>query len=136
MAANRLRLTLFSAVAGALIGLALTALAFIAAVVLGQASGDFLTPLMLIIPLLGGLLGGVIGLAVGAFDLGPPGGALAGAAATLVLGVVYIPLVGPTSRDDFLSLSAAVVLVLGLPTVLTGVVTAAIQKQLRARRHV
>ena len=84
----------------------------------------------------GGMMGGLIGLAVGILDLGLLGGALAGLAATLAAVVFYVFVLGDPGRlGYFLRESGVIFLVLGLPAVLTGVVTAAIQKQIHARRH-
>ena len=78
-----------------------------------------------------------LGLAVGALDLGPIGGGLDGVVATLAAVVSYVFVFGDPGRlGYFLRESGVVLLVLGLPAVLTGVMTTAIQKQVRTRRHV
>jgi hypothetical protein len=134
---NRLGQALLGGVLGAVIGFALTALSFVGLALLDRARVGEAVGFGLVVGVAGGVMGGLIGLAVGALDLGLFGGALAGLAATLAAVVFYVFAFGDPDRlGYFLRESGVIFLVLGLPAVLTGVVTTAIQKQLRVHRHV
>ena len=134
---SRAKWGLLGGVLGAIIGFALTALSFVGLALLDGGQAGEAIGFGLAVGLAGGVMGGLIGLAVGALDLGLLGGALAGMAGTLAAVVFYVFVFGDPGRlGYFLRESGVVVLVLGLPAVLTGVVTAAIQKQIRARRNV
>ena len=68
--------------------------------------------------------------ALGALALGPLGGALAGVAATLAAVILYVFIFGnPDRLGYFLRESGVVVLVLGLPAMLTGSLTALIVRK-------
>ena len=128
---NRFRRALLGLVTGAFLGLALTALAFVTLALLdGAAAGEALG-FGLAVGVAGGVMGGLVGLAVGALDLGPLRGALAGVVATLVAVAFYVLVFGsPDHLGHFLRESGIVLLALGPPAVLTGMLIAAIQRRL------
>jgi hypothetical protein len=132
----RLGQGLLGGLLGAATGFALTTLSFVGLALLDGARVGEAAGFGLAVGVAGGMMGGLIGLAVGILDLGLLGGALAGLAATLAAVVFYVFVLGDPGRlGYFLRESGVIFLVLGLPAVLTGVVTAAIQKQIHARRH-
>lgn len=125
-----------STVAGVALGAVLTTVVFAASVLVdggrvGEAFGFGLA-----IGVVGALLGGLIGLAAGALKLGPIGGALAGIVATLAAVAFYVLVFGQPGRFNyFLRESVVVVATLGLPCVLTGILTGRIATRLRRDEH-
>lgn len=115
---------------GAFLGFALTALSFIGLALFDGARAGEAVGFGLAVGVAGGAMGGLIGLAVGALALGPLGGALAGVAATLAAVILYVFIFGnPDRLGYFLRESGVVVLVLGLPAMLTGSLTALIVRK-------
>ena len=127
---DRLRTGLLGSTLGAAFGFALTGLSFIGMALLDGARAGEAVGFGLAVGVASGAMGGLIGLAVGALDLGPMGGALAGVAATLAVVILYVFIFGnPTRLGYFLRESGVVVLVLGLPAMLTGSLTALIVRK-------
>ena len=127
---NRFSQGLLGGLLGAAIGFALTALSFVGLALLDGARGGEAVGFGLAVGVAGGAMGGLVGLAVGAFDLGPLGGALAGVAATLSAVAFYVIVFGnPARLGYFLRESSIVLLALGPPAVLTGVLVAAIKNR-------
>jgi hypothetical protein len=84
----------------------------------------------LIVGVIGAFVGLVIGLAVGAGDLGVVGGGVAGFLVTLLVVAFYVFAVagGPGRYGHFLSESRIIIVVLSLPTILTGIITALLKR--------
>jgi hypothetical protein len=83
-----------------------------------------------IVGFIGAFVGVFIGLAVGAGGFGVVGGGIAGALATLLVVALYVFAVGSYGRYEyFLRESTIIFVVLALPTVATGVLTALIVKR-------
>ena len=80
----------------------------------------------LVVAVIGGLIGVIIGLAVGIGDLGAIGGGVAGFSVTLIVVAIYVYSTAESfgQYGHFLSESRIIVVVLSLPTILTGVITA------------
>ena len=84
-----------------------------------------------VVGFIGAFVGFFIGLAIGVGSFGAVGGAIAGALATLLIIALYVFAVGSYGRYGyFLRESAIIFVVLALPTVATGVLTALIVKRL------
>ena len=85
----------------------------------------------LIVGFIAAFVGACIGLAVGIGGLGPIGGGIAGALATVLIVALYVFSVGSSGRYGyFLGESAVIVVVLSLPAIATGVLTALITNRL------
>lgn len=84
----------------------------------------------LIVGVIGGLVGVVIGLAVGIGDLGMRGGGVVGLSVTLIIMAIYVYSTAKSAGQYgyFLSESRIIFVVLSLPTILTGVLTALLKK--------
>ncbi len=84
----------------------------------------------LIVGMIGAFLGVFIGLSVGIGDLGVIGGGVAGFFTTLIVVMFYIYSTGESFGvyGYFLSESRIIVVVLSLPTILTGIITALLKK--------
>jgi hypothetical protein len=107
---------------GALLCAVLAATVFAVAALLDGGRVDEAIGFGLAVGIGGLVMGAFIGLVTGALRLGPLGGALAGALATLAAVGFYVLAFGrPGQLGYFLRESAVVVLVLGAPAVLTGV---------------
>ncbi len=80
----------------------------------------------LIVGMIGAFIGAIIGLAVGIGDLGVIGGSIVGVLGTLLGVGIYVYSTAETSGQYgyFLSESRIIFIVLSLPTILTGVITA------------
>ncbi|MBP6788033.1 MAG: hypothetical protein KA170_10635 [Candidatus Promineofilum sp.] len=127
---GRVKWGLLGGMLGGVIGFALTALSFVGMALLDGARAGEAVGFGLAVGVAGGAMGGLIGLAVGALALGPLGGALAGVAATLAAVILYVFIFGnPDRLGYFLRESGVVVLVLGLPAMLTGSLTALIVRK-------
>jgi hypothetical protein len=86
----------------------------------------------LIVGIIGGLIGIIIGLAVGVGDLGAMGGGVVGFSATLIVVAFYVYTTAETfgQYGYFLNESRIIVVVLSLPTILTGVITALLKNSI------
>ena len=84
----------------------------------------------LIVAIIGAFIGMIIGLAVGFGDLGVKGGGVAGISVTLIVVAIYVYSTAESFAQygHFLSESRIIVVVLSLPTILTGVITALFKK--------
>lgn len=84
----------------------------------------------LIVAMIGAFIGVFIGLAVGIGDLGVIGGGVAGFLTTVIVVMFYVYTTGESFGlyGYFLSESRIIVVVLSLPTILTGVITALLKK--------
>lgn len=84
----------------------------------------------LIVGIIGAFIGAMIGLAVGVGNLSAIGGGVAGFLMTLIVVAIYVYSTATNSRQYgyFLSESRIIFVVLSLPTILTGVVTALLKK--------
>jgi len=86
----------------------------------------------LIVGIIGAFIGAIIGLAVGIGDLGVIGGGVIGFLATLIVVAIYVYSTAESFSQYryFLSESRIIVVVLSLPTILTGVITALLKKMI------
>ncbi len=77
-------------------------------------------------------IGGIIGLAVGIGDLSVIGGGVIGFLGTLIVVAIYVHSTAENSGQYgyFLSESRIIFVVLSLPTILTGVITALLKKKI------
>lgn len=84
----------------------------------------------LIVGIIGAFVGVIIGLAVGIGDLGLIGGGVAGFLLTLIVVAIYVFSTAKSSSQygHFLNESRIIFVVLSLPTILTGVITALLKK--------
>ena len=113
--------TLLSALQCAILAAAVFA---VGAVVDGTAVGDALA-FAAVVGIIGSLIGALIGLIIGIFDLRPLPGGLVGALGTAAAVGFYVLTFGrPGAYSYFLGESAIILVVLALPTVLAGVLTA------------
>lgn len=80
----------------------------------------------LVVGFMGAFIGVIIGLAVGLGNLGAKGGAVVGVSATLMIVALYVYTTAESFAQYgyFLNESRIIVVVLSLPTILTGVITA------------
>ncbi len=80
----------------------------------------------LVVGIIGAFIGVIIGLAVGIGDLGVIGGGGVGFLGTLIVVAIYVYSTAENSGQYgyFLSASRIIFIVLSLPTILTGVITA------------
>lgn len=107
---------------GGLLCAVLTATVFAVTALLDGARVDEAIGFGLAVGIGGLVMGAFIGLVTGALRLGPLGGALAGVLATLAAVGFYVLAFGrPGQLGHFLRESVVVVIVLGAPAVLTGV---------------
>jgi hypothetical protein len=86
----------------------------------------------LIVGIIGAFIGVFIGLIVGLGDLGVKGGGVVGFSVTLFIVAIYVYSTAKTFSQYgyFLSESRIIVVVLSLPTILTGIITALFKKLL------
>ncbi len=84
----------------------------------------------LIVSIIGAFIGAIIGSAVGIGDLGMIGGGVAGLAVTLIVVAFYVYSSAESfgQYGRFLNASRIIIVVLSLPTILTGVITALLKK--------
>lgn len=84
----------------------------------------------LIVAIIGALIGVIIGLAVGIGDLGVIGGGVVGLLVTLIVVAIYVYSTAKSFRQYgyFLSESRIIFVVLSLPTILAGIITALFRK--------
>jgi len=84
----------------------------------------------LIVGIIGAFIGVIIGLAVGIGDLGAIGGGVVGFLGTLIVVAIYIYSTAENSSKYgyFFRESTVIFVVLSLPTILTGVITALLKK--------
>ncbi len=85
-----------------------------------------------VVGMIGAFIGAIIGLAVGIGDFGAIGGGLVGFLGTLIAVAIYVYSTAENFGQYryFLSESRIIFVVLSLPTILTGVITALIKKQI------
>lgn len=127
---NRFWHALLGGLLGAVIGFALTALTFIGFALLDGARAGEALGFGLAVGVVGGVMGGLVGLAVVSLRLGWLGGALAGAGATLAAVGFYVVIFGSPERlGYFLRESGVVLLALGPPAVLTGLLVAMVKNR-------
>ena len=86
----------------------------------------------LIVGFIGCLIGVIIGLAVGIGDLGMIGGGVVGFSVTLIVVAIYVYSTAESfgQYGHFLSESRIIVVVLSLPTILTGIITALLKNSI------
>ena len=126
---DRLKRGLLCGALGVFIGFALVTFTFAGFALLDGTTAAEAFGFGLAVGIGGMLIGGMIGFAVGVLDLGPVGGALGGGVATFAAVAFYVVVFGDPGRlVHFLRESGIVVLVLGLPSVVTGVLTALVAK--------
>ncbi|MEJ7849407.1 MAG: hypothetical protein WKF92_15100 [Pyrinomonadaceae bacterium] len=84
----------------------------------------------LIVGFIGAFIGVIISLAVGIGDLGAVGGGIVGFLGTLIIVAIYVYSTAENSGQYgyFLSASGIIFVVLTLPTIPTGVITALLKK--------
>jgi len=85
-----------------------------------------------IVGIIGAFIGVIIGLAVGIGDLGVIGGGAVGFLGTLIIVAIYVYSTAENSSQYgyFLSESRIIFVVLSLPTILTGIITALLKKMI------
>jgi hypothetical protein len=126
-----MRRLLFCALLGALLGGVLTATSFTLMAVLDGARPTEAAGFGAAVGVAGGFFGMLAGFAVGIGNLGAVGGAVAGLLATAAAVAFYVLVFGePTRLVYFLRESVVVWLVLGLPMVLSGSLTALLKNRL------
>ncbi len=86
----------------------------------------------LIVGMIGAFIGAIIGLAIGVGDLGVIGGGAVGFLGTLIVVAIYVYSTAENfgQYGYFLSESRIILIVLSLPTILTGVITALLKKKI------
>jgi uncharacterized membrane protein YjfL (UPF0719 family) len=86
----------------------------------------------LIVGIIAAFIGAIIGLAVGIGDLGVIGGGVVGFLGTLIVVAIYVYSTAENSSQYgyFFSESTVIFVVLSLPTILTGVITALLIKMI------
>ena len=86
----------------------------------------------LIVGIIGAFIGAIIGLAIGIGDLGVIGGGAVGFLGTLIIVAIYVYSTAENSSQYgyFLSESRVIFVVLSLPTILTGIITALLKKRI------
>jgi len=86
----------------------------------------------LIVGIIGAFIGVIIGLIVGVGDLGVKGGGVVGFSVTLFIVAIYVYSTAKTFAQYgyFLSESRIIFVVLSLPTILTGIITALFKRLL------
>ena len=84
----------------------------------------------LIVGMIGAFIGAIIGLAIGIGDLGVIGGGAVGFLGTLIVVAIYVYSTAENfgQYGYFLSESRIILIVLSLPTILTGVIAALLKK--------
>ncbi len=84
----------------------------------------------LIVGMIGAFIGAIIGLAIGIGDLGMIGGGVVGFLGTLIVVAIYVYSTAENfgQYGYFLSESRIIFVVLSLPTILTGIITALLVK--------
>ena len=85
-----------------------------------------------VVGMIAALIGVIIGLAIGIGDLGAIGGGLVGFLGTLIIVAIYIYSTAENSSQYgyFFSESTVIFVVLSLPTILTGIITALLKKRI------
>ncbi len=85
-----------------------------------------------VVGLMGAFIGAIIGLAIGIGDLGMIGGGAVGFLGTLIIVAIYVYSTAENSGQYgyFLSESRIIFVVLSLPTILTGIITALLKKKI------
>jgi len=86
----------------------------------------------LIVGMIGAFIGAIIGLAIGIGDLGMIGGGVVGFLGTLIGVAIYVYSTAENfgQYGYFLSESRIILIVLSLPTILTGVITTLLKKKI------
>ena len=121
---------LLSALIGTIVCAGLSFLMFFLLTVIDNQSLVEAFAFGLIVGVIGACAGIVIGLAVGIGDFGVVGGAAVGFLLTLIVSAIYIFFAasGSGRYAHFVSESRIIFIVLSLPTILTGVVTALLKR--------
>ncbi len=90
----------------------------------------------LIVGMIGAFIGAIIGLAIGIGDLGVIGGGAVGFLGTLIIVAIYVYSTAENSGQYgyFLSESRIIFVILSLPTILTGVITALLKTALLKKK--
>ncbi len=85
-----------------------------------------------VVGMIGAFIGAIIGLAIGIGDLGVIGGGAVGFLGTLIAVAIYVYSTAENSSQYgyFLSESSIIFVVLSLPTILTGIITALLKKKI------
>lgn len=85
-----------------------------------------------VVGMIGAFIGAIIGLAIGIGDLGVIGGGAVGFLGTLIIVAIYVYSTAENSSQYgyFLSESRIIFVVLSLPTILTGIITALLKKRI------
>lgn len=131
MHAQPMRRIIVCALIGALLGGVLTATSFTLMAVLDGARVSEAAGFGAAVGVAGGFFGMLAGFAVGIGNLGVVGGGVAGLLATVAAVVFYVLVFGEPSRlAYFLRESVVIWLVLGLPMILTGILTALVKNRL------
>lgn len=127
---SRIAKILLSGSSGAIICAALGFLMFFLLTVLDKQKLGEAFAYSLIVGMIGAFIGVFIGLAVGIGDLGMIGGGVVGFLVTLIIVAIYVysTAENPSQYGYFLGESRIIFIVLSLPTILTGVITALIKK--------
>jgi len=88
-----------------------------------------------VVGMIGAFIGVIIGLAVGIGNFGAQGGGLVGFLGTLIVVATYVYSTAENSGQYgyFLSESRIIFVVLSLPTILTGIITALLNKRIYKR---
>jgi MFS family permease len=127
---QRIRRTLSSLLLGGLICALLSGAALIVFALIDGTRTDEAVAYGLIVGVVGAFIGAWIGLAVGIGRLGVLGGAVAGLLSTVGVVAIYLFVNGrPGFYGYFLSESRVFLVVLALPLILTGALTAAIRNR-------
>jgi hypothetical protein len=86
--------------------------------------------------MIGAFIGAIIGLAIGIGDLGVIGGGAVGFLGTLIIVAIYVYSTAENSGQYgyFLSESRIIFVILSLPTILTGVITALLKTALLKKK--
>ncbi len=120
---------------GAIGAIVCAILSFLIFIVLTIYDGQKLIEILgygFVVGMIGAFIGAIIGLAVGIGDLGVIGGGAVGFLGTLIVVAIYIYSTAENSGQYgyFLSESRIIFVVLSLPTILTGVITALLKKKI------
>ncbi len=126
----RIARILLSGLIGAIVCAVLSFLMFFLLTVLDNQKPIEAFAYGLIVGMIGAFIGVIIGLASGIGDLGVIGGGFVGFSVTLIVVAIYVYSTAEnfSQYGYFLSESRIIVVVLSLPTILTGVITAMLKK--------
>lgn len=129
-----LRRTFIGFLIGGLAGALLCAGAFLVGALIDGTSLSEALGYSLVVGVMGAFLGGIVGAAVGLGNMGTFGGALVGLIVALSVVGLYVFGVGREGQyGRFLSESRVIIAGLALPLILTGMITALLNKTLAGR---